>query len=188
VPPLADEREASYRLYLADRLIDSGVPPREVTKALGVDPAPPDGRKAGFNSAELRVPPGNGIRSGEWDDGNGVTAVPVAARDPATGPATRSGDPNKFFDTLYLQVHALAQRLGIDETWLLGLAAYESGWLNAHNRALNDPFGATHHGGPNVTYHSIADAVAYWEKTYGPCRPRRHQPRGLRPAAMACGI
>jgi hypothetical protein len=63
LPPLADERDASYRLYLADRLIDSGVAPREVTKALGIDPLS-DGSKAGFHPAELRVPPGNGRDSG----------------------------------------------------------------------------------------------------------------------------
>ena len=58
----------------------------------------------------------------------------------------------------------------------MGLAAYESGWLDSHNRALNDPFGATHHGGPNVAYDSIADAVAYWEKKYGPVVRGASQP------------
>ena len=166
LPPLADEPEASYRLYLADRLIDSGVAPREVAKALGIDPAPRDGSKAGFNPAELRVPPGNGRDSGDWSDGNSTRAIPVAARNPPAAPEYRTGDRDKFFDTLYSPVHALAQRLGIDETWLFGLAAYESGWLDPHNRDLNDPFGVTHHGGPNVGYASIADAVAYWETRY----------------------
>lgn len=51
---------------------------------------------------------------------------------------------------------------------LLGLAAHESGWLDKHNRDLNDPFGVTHGGGPDVAYNSIADTVAYWEHRYGP--------------------
>ena len=168
LPPLADEQEASYRLYLADQLIGEGVAPREMIKTLGIDPAALDRSKAGFNPAEPRVPAGNGIQSGDWTNGSGVTTIPVAARNPPATAAPRSGDPDKFFDTLYPQAHALAQRLGIDETWLLGLAAYESGWLGPHDRELNDPFGVTHGGGPNVAYGSIADAVAYWEKKYGP--------------------
>ena len=111
-----------------------------------------------------------------------MTAAPAAARNPPAAPEYRTGDPDKFFDTLYPPVHALAQRLGIDETWLLGLSAYESGWLNAHNRALNNPFGATHYGGPNVAYSSLGDAVAYWEKKYGPVVRGASSPAGLCPA------
>jgi hypothetical protein len=168
LPPLTDEYKASYRLYLADQLIAGGVAPREVTKALGIDPAPRDGSKAGFNPAELRVPPGNGRDSGDWSDGSGASGIPVAARNPPAAPEYRTGDPDEFFDTLYPQVHALARRLGINETWMLGLAAHESGWLDPHNRDLNDPFGVTHRGGPNFAYGSIGDAIAYWEKKYGP--------------------
>ncbi|HUC69820.1 MAG TPA: hypothetical protein VMS01_01385, partial [Stellaceae bacterium] len=167
LPPLADEPGASYRLYLADRLIDSGFAPRKVAKALGVGLALPDTARAGFNPNQPRVPAGN-PDGGQWDNGNGVTAAPAAARNPPATPEYRTGDPDKFFDTLYPPVHALAQRFGIDETWLLGLSAYESGWLDRHNRELNDPFGVTHGGGPNVAYGSIADAVAYWEQRCGP--------------------
>ena len=167
LPPLADEPGAFYRLYLADRLIDSGFAPREVAKVLGAGLALPDTARAGFNPNQPRVPAGN-PDGGQWDNGNGVTAAPAAARNPPAAPEYRTGDPDKFFDTLYPPVHALAQRLGIDETWLLGLAAHESGSLDAHNRHLNNPFGVTHGGGPNFGYTSIADAVAYWEKKYGP--------------------
>jgi hypothetical protein len=167
LPPLTDTEEASGRLHVADRLIGNGVAPNEALKALGIEAAASDRRKAGFNPAELRVLAGNGLGSGEWEDENGPVAIPVAVRNPPPGPEYRTGDHDKFFDTLYPQVHALAQRLGIDETWLLGLAAHESGWLDPHNRKLNDPFGVTHSGGPNVAYASIADAIAYWEKKYG---------------------
>jgi hypothetical protein len=167
LPPLADEPEASYRLYLADRLIDSGVAPREVAKALGVGLALPDTARAGFNPNQPRVPAGN-PDGGQWDNGNGVTAAPTAERNPPAAPEYRTGDPDKFFDTLYPPVHALAQRLGVDETWLLGLAVHESGWLDPHNRKLNDPFGVTHGEGPIVGYASISDAVTYWERKFGP--------------------
>ena len=126
LPPLADEPGAFYRLYLADRLIDSGFAPREVAKVLGAGLALPDTARAGFNPNQPRVPAGN-PDGGQWDNGNGVTAAPAAARNPPAAPEYRTGDPDKFFDTLYPPVHALAQRLGIDETWLLGLAAHESG-------------------------------------------------------------
>jgi hypothetical protein len=109
--------------------------------------------------AELRVPPGNGRNSGDWSDGNGASAIPVAARNPPAAPEYRTGDPDKFFDTLYPPVHALAQRLGIDETWLLGLAAYESGWLDPHNRDLNDPFGVPHGGAANIHFIALEDRV-----------------------------
>ena len=168
LPPLPDDELASHRLDLADRVIAQGVAPRELLKALGADPL---SSKAGFNPNQPRVPAGN-PEGGRWGDGDGDgTAIILAeARRPAE-PAQRTDSRDKFtkfFDTLYRPIHALAQRLGIDETWLFGLAAYESEWLSPHNRTLNNPFGVTHGGGPDVGYASIDDAVAYWEKKFGP--------------------
>jgi hypothetical protein len=78
-------------------------------------------------------------------------------------------DKDPFFDTLYAPVHGVAGRLGINETWLLGLAAHEGGWLEKpHNRAINNPFGVTHGGGRDVQYGSMDDAVAAWGRRYGP--------------------
>ncbi len=165
LPALPDEEEACSRLQRAARLLARGMAPGDLLKALGIDPAA-DAVKAGFNPAEPRVLAGNAGDSGEWSDGNGMRAIPIAARKPPAGAEHKTGDPDKFFDTLYAPAHGLAQRLGIDETWILGLAAYESGWLNQHDRDLNDPFGVTHGGGRNVAYDSIAEAVAYWEKRY----------------------
>lgn len=34
--------------------------------------------------------------------------------------------------------------------------------------AWGECIGVTHGGGPNVHYNSIADAVTYWERRYGP--------------------
>jgi hypothetical protein len=59
-------------------------------------------------------------------------------------------------------------RLGIDEAWILGLGAYESGWLDPHNNKINNPFGVTHGGGNNVGYESIPQAVQAWEQHFGP--------------------
>ena len=121
-----------------------------------------------FDPGEPRLPAGSGQGGGEWTEGDASPVVPAADRRGPTADEYRRGDFNRFFDTLYPPVHALAQRLGIDETWLLGLAAYESYWLGPHDRRLNNPFGTTHGGGPNVGYGSIGAAVAYWEARFGP--------------------
>jgi hypothetical protein len=151
--------------------METGVAPQRVREALGMD-TPPETSKTGFNPAQPRLPAGN-PDSGQWSGSNEITAIPAAARNlaaarnPAAAAEYQTGDRAAFFDTLYPPVHRLARRLGIDETWLLGLAAYESGWLDPHDRDLNNPFGVTHGGGLNVGYAAIADAVAYWEKQYG---------------------
>lgn len=162
------EEGGAYRLFLTDRLLGAGVAPTDLMQALGFAPTAPEALKAGYNPDEPRIPAGNGRESGEWTDGGEPAAVPVAGRPRLGMGEYRRGDINAFFDTLYPQVHALVQRLGIDETWLLGLAAYESFWLGPHDRRLNNPFGVTHGGGRNVGYDSIAAAVGYWEKKYGP--------------------
>ena len=163
LPPLDDD--AAWRLYLAERAIDGGVPADELLRAVAGGPA---SVKAGFDPGEPRLPAGSGQGGGEWTEGDASPVVPAADRRGPTADEYRRGDFNRFFDTLYPPVHALAQRLGIDETWLLGLAAYESYWLGPHDRRLNNPFGTTHGGGPNVGYGSIGAAVAYWEARFGP--------------------
>ncbi len=166
LPELPDEDEACSRLQRAARLLARGMAPDDLLKTLRVDPAA-DTVKAGFNPAQPRVPAGNGLGSGRWSGDEEMRAIPIAAQKPPAGAEYKIGDPDKFFDTLYVPVQVLAQRLRIDETWILGLAAYESGWLDQHNRDLDDPFGVTHRGGRNVAYDSIAEAIAYWEKRYG---------------------
>jgi hypothetical protein len=123
--------------------------------------------KANFNPDEPRIPAGE-PGDGEWTDGEDDEAVPAAARHESRPGEYRTGDPDQFFDTVYDKFHALADRLKIDDTWLLGLAAHESGYLDQHNRELNDPFGATHRGRSNVQYDSIDAAIAYWERRFGP--------------------
>lgn len=121
--------------------------------------------KAGFDPDEPRVPAGN-PGGGQWTDEEEPGIVPAAQRRPARNAFPADKDP--FFDTLYGPVHDTAERLGIDASWLLGLAAHESGWLDPHNRDLNNPFGVTRRGRANVQYDSIQDAIAAWERRYGP--------------------
>lgn len=163
LPRLAQERLSAYRLFLADALLDEGMPPRNLLEACGLDGAA-ETRKAGFNPDEPRVPAGN-PDGGQWTtDGGDPAIVPAAAR----RPASRGGNPDAFFDAAYDKIHALAQRLNVNENSLLGLAAHESWYLNAHNRALNNLFGVTRAGGSNLHFASIDAAIADWEQRYGP--------------------
>jgi hypothetical protein len=73
----------------------------------------------------------------------------------------------RYFESVYPFIHEMAQRLHVNENWILALSAHESGYLEAHNYGLNNPFGLTHGGGSNVGYSSIEAAMKYWEDKYG---------------------
>lgn len=83
---------------------------------------------------------------------------------PATGNPTHV---DAYFDRAYEPMRALADRLGTRVEFLLGLSSYESGWLDAHNSGLNNPFGLTRAGGNNLRFDSIDAAVRYWERLFG---------------------
>ena len=72
-----------------------------------------------------------------------------------------------FFDDLYDTLRRLAEKLSIDEDCILALSSYESGWYNAHNRSLNNPFGMTKGGGNNLKFASAQAAADSWYKTFG---------------------
>ena len=76
-------------------------------------------------------------------------------------------DVDSFFDRAHEPLQALATRLGLPPEYIMGLSSYESGWLNPHNTALNNPFGMTRGGGNNLRFDSIDSAVRYWETLYG---------------------
>jgi hypothetical protein len=165
LPQLAAGEAAPFRLFAAERLIEEGVCPRRLLELLDLDTSGLDLLKEGFDPDEPRIPAGK-PDGGQWTGDGENAAVPAAERRPARNALPADKDP--FFDTLYAPVHDVAARLGIDETWLLGLGAHESFWLDSHNRELNNPFGVTHAGGRNVQYNSIQDAVTAWERRYGP--------------------
>jgi hypothetical protein len=147
-------------------LIEDGIRPRRLLELLDIDRSGLDLLKDGFDSDEPRVPAGN-PDGGQWTDEGEDGIVPAAARQSAQNAFPADKDP--FFDTLYAPVHDVALRLDIDESWLLGLAAHEGGWLEQpHNREINNPFGVTHAGGRDVRYGSMNEAVAAWERRYGP--------------------
>ncbi|MBL8301129.1 MAG: glucosaminidase domain-containing protein [Rhodanobacteraceae bacterium] len=85
--------------------------------------------------------------------------------------APQSGNPrhvNDFFDDLYPTLKKLAEDVAVEEDCILALSSYESGWYNAHNRGLNNPFGLTKGGGNNLKFASPKAAADYWRETFGP--------------------
>ena len=74
--PLKQPGQAAYRLFMADGLIKAGLAPRDRMRALGHEPGPVDRmEQKAYEQAELRVPPGNGIESGEWTRGGAGSAA-----------------------------------------------------------------------------------------------------------------
>jgi hypothetical protein len=97
---------------------------------------------------------------------SGSTGKPPAAATAKPGAANAPSDFNRFFDTLDKPLSDLAKELEVPEDYLLGHAAYESGYLGDHDFPLNNPFGYTKAGGRNLAFPSIADAVAAYRNDY----------------------
>ncbi len=78
---------------------------------------------------------------------------------------------SRFFEQLP-QIYALADKLNVPRDYLVGLASYESGWLDDHNFALNNLWGLTQAGGNNIQFSGPAGnpqpSTDYWEKKVGP--------------------
>ena len=71
-------REAAFRLFAADELMRSGVAPRDILRALDLDPALID-RIEKYSPDQPRVPAGNGRPSGQWTseaNGGATTGKP----------------------------------------------------------------------------------------------------------------
>jgi RHS repeat-associated protein len=74
----------------------------------------------------------------------------------------------EFFDRYMDSFSDLANSLKIDINYLFALAAHEGGWNDAHNIALNNPFGMTRAGGRNLSFSSVKEACQYWLSNFGP--------------------
>lgn len=82
LPRLGDEEEAAFRMFLGERLLAEGVPPRKLIEACGIDPAQLDFAKAGYDPDEPRVPAGNPY-GGEWTTADVSSLAPLTPADPA---------------------------------------------------------------------------------------------------------
>jgi hypothetical protein len=67
--PRLNDRADAYRLFHAEDLLDRGLSPRVLMRALGLDPAASGLKK--YDPNQPRVPAGNGRQSGRWDNGEG---------------------------------------------------------------------------------------------------------------------
>lgn len=90
LPPLRDE--AFFRLLLGEQLLSDGAAPRELIKACGLDLAPLDLAKAGYNPDQPRVPAGN-PDGGQWTSGDaiGQDADPDSSMETQSQPSSAFG-------------------------------------------------------------------------------------------------
>ena len=104
--PRLEERADAYRLFLAEGLLDDGLPPRDLMKALGFEP--PRRRLEKYDPRQPRVPAGSGRTSGRWTSGEpGAAATTPAPTPPAStllppalGFVTASG-PRTLYEALF---------------------------------------------------------------------------------------
>jgi len=81
----------AHRLFLADHLLEAGLPTDALLKALDLEPGA-TGALSKYNPNQPRVPAGSGRTSGEWTAGGGTpTSPPVPNHRPV---AARSGRPH----------------------------------------------------------------------------------------------
>jgi 3D (Asp-Asp-Asp) domain-containing protein len=100
LPPLPDDENAPFRLFLADKLLADGFRPRDLLQACGIDTAPLDLLKAGYDPDEPRVLAGN-PDGGEWTtgDASGSPNPQLAAADGrGTAPITLHGEATVYND------------------------------------------------------------------------------------------
>ncbi len=65
-------------------------------------------------------------------------------------------------------IEALAAKSNVPKKFLVGLASYESGWLDDHNFKLNNLWGLTKAGHDNISFPSIEAGNLYFAHRIGP--------------------
>jgi flagellum-specific peptidoglycan hydrolase FlgJ len=73
---------------------------------------------------------------------------PIRTAEAAT---PNSPGQNAFFTALDAPLTKLAAKYGVPSSYLIGLSAFESGYLDPHNAALNNPLGLTAAGFAHLT-------------------------------------
>jgi hypothetical protein len=95
--PRLESTNDAYRLYLAEALLDDGLPPREMLAELGLDRAMRQLDK--FDPDQPRVPAGGGRESGQWtkDGSLAPTAADEDRRVQLAGDVIHVGTLTDFF-------------------------------------------------------------------------------------------
>lgn len=78
-------------------------------------------------------------------------------------------DKNAFFDRVRSGAGSVAEHFNVDEDYVMGLAAYESGWnTNEAAIAANNPLGINKPGSTTLrTFASVDAAFDYWGRHFG---------------------
>ncbi|HET7464642.1 MAG TPA: RHS repeat-associated core domain-containing protein, partial [Longimicrobium sp.] len=109
-----------------------------------------------------------GPRGGGAGGGGGGDA-PAAGQTPRNLP--QCNDPSKNRSRFFQQLPGLrdvARRVDVPEDYVVGLASYESDWLNDHNYALHNLWGLTQAGGRNLSFPSFQAGNDYFVQHIGP--------------------
>jgi RHS repeat-associated protein len=77
-----------------------------------------------------------------------------------------------FFNLMVPIANSLAATWNTNANFILALSAYESGWDPvysgaSHNTPINNPFGLTNAGGPDLTFPTLQDAANFWSANDG---------------------
>jgi hypothetical protein len=113
--PRLDDRSDAYRLFLAEELLDAGMSPAALMKALGFDPSRRDLAK--YDPNQPRVPAGSGRNSGRWGSGGGGAQAPAPAASipaPAAAAMRAASAPGTLADGLFASVADSAFLSGLE--------------------------------------------------------------------------
>jgi RHS repeat-associated protein len=102
--------------------------------------------------------------------GNPACLLQVLQPQQPPPPAPKSDCPDyirNFFNIEIPLASDLAKKWQTATNDILALSAYESGWLDAHNQALHNPYGLTNAGGNNLNFPTYQAATDYWSKNDG---------------------
>ena len=113
--PRLDDRADAYRLFLAEELLDAGMSPAALMKALGFDPSRRDLAK--YDPNQPRVPAGSGRNSGRWGSGGGAAQAPAPATSipaPATAAVRAASAPGTLAEGLFASAEGGAFLSGLE--------------------------------------------------------------------------
>jgi len=119
-------------------------------------------------------------KAGFRQNGNGGKPAPCTQKLKEGG--TRAG----FFANLPA-FQGMAKALGTDADFIMAVSSWESGWLGTHAQEIQNLFGLTENGGPDLSYVGRGGYQAsadYWVRRIGPyVRNKKTMPdflKGLR--------
>jgi hypothetical protein len=91
----------------------------------------------------------------------------VPAKTGTQGCDDSTNNRSRFFQYLPGMLD-VAKQLNVPSTYIVGLASYESGWLDDHNAKLNNLWGLTQAGGNNISFPSMQAGNQYFATRVGP--------------------